>query len=113
MMHNELIFGALNLLIYIPAVYYTYQIVQHLSEDADVASAMFFLEDDAKRIFRISAIMVAFVLAGEVMIYSSHFYGEIYRSLGYGLVTIASFGVLYWVKVLATVTANPSEGKPE
>lgn len=109
MIDIELLFGALNLLIYLPIIYFTYQIVQHLSEDADVASAMFFLKEDAGKTFKVSAVMVAFVLAGEVLIYGSHFHGELYRAAGYGAVTVASLGVLYWVKVLSEVTENPSK----
>lgn len=113
MIDIELLFGSLNLLIYLPIIYFTRQIVRHLSEDADVASAMFFLKEDAGKTFKVSALMVAFVLAGEVMIYASHFYGQFYRGLGYGVVTIASLGVLYWVRVLSGVTSNPSESKGE
>jgi hypothetical protein len=110
MIELELLFGVVNLLIYIPAIYFTYRIVQHLSEDADVASAMFFLEeDDAGKTFRVTSIIVAFVLAGEILIYGSHSNGATYLAVGYGLVTVASLGVLYWVKTLAKVTASPSE----
>lgn len=109
MIDIEILFGAFNLLVYLPIIYFTRRIVQNLSEDADVASAMFFLKEDARRTFRISAILVAFVLAGEVMIFASHFYSEVYRSIGYSIVTVASLGVLYWVKVLAAVTAKPSK----
>lgn len=109
MIELELLFGVVNLLIYIPAIYFTHRIVQHLSQDADVASAMFFLKDDAGKTFRVAAILVAFVLAGEILIYGSHSHGTIYLAVGYGLVTVASLGVLYWVKTLAKVTASPSK----
>lgn len=109
MIELELLFGIVNLLIYIPAIYFTHRIVQHLSQDADVASAMFFLKDDARKTFRVAAILVAFVLAGEILIYGSHSHGATYLAVGYGLVTVASLGVLYWVKTLAKVTASPSE----
>lgn len=111
MMSIELFFGAVNLLIYILSIYFTYRIVQNLSENADVASAMFFLKEDARRIFRLTAIMVAFVLAGEILIYASHFYSYIYRAAGYSIVTVASLSVLHWVKILAEVTSNPSESE--
>lgn len=111
MIELEILFGVVNLLIYLPAIYFTHRILQHLEEDGDVASAMFFIKKDAEKTFRISAILVALVLVGEVFIYGSHFRGDVYLGIGYALVTIASLGVLYWVKTLTSVTANPSETK--
>lgn len=109
MISYSLVFGAVNLLIYLPIIYYSYKAVEAFESEEDVASAMFFLKDDTPGVFRKVSLMVSTVLIGEVLIFASHYYSQLFRAVGYLSLTFASLAVLYFVKNMAQVTQAPSK----
>lgn len=107
-MMSATVFGAVNFAIFVGVVYFTYRAVRNLDRHPDVTSAMMFLKDEASNVFRNTALLVTVVALGEVLIFLSHFFGEVFRTLGYGVVTIASLTVLYFAMMMEDVTTPPS-----
>lgn len=110
-MNVSLIYSLVNLVIYIPIVYFSYRIVKNISKNEDAASAMFFLRESSRKTFRYGALLVTSVLIGEVLVFARFFYGEIMSVLGYILLTVASIGVLYFVRGVFIVTVTPTEAE--
>lgn len=108
-MMPALVFGALNFIIFLGVAYYSYRAVNNLDSHPDVTSAMMFLRDEASNVFRNTALLVTVVAVGEVLIFLSHFQGEIFRTAGYGVITVASLTVLYFARMMTEVTEPPSD----
>lgn len=110
-MKIPLIYSLVNLVIFVPIVYFSYRIVENLEDNEDAASAMFFLRDNSRQTFRYAALMVASILIGEMLIFARFFYTDLMLVLGYTLLTITSLGVLYFVRGVFTVTVTPKEAE--
>lgn len=108
MIASALVFGAVNFLIFLAVVYYSYRAVGNLDQHPDVTSAMMFLKNEASRVMRNTSLLVSTVALGEVLIFLSHYHGGQLRVAGYGVLTVASLGVLYFVKMMTEVTEPPS-----
>lgn len=106
----DLIFGVVNLIIYLPICYFSYRIGKNLSEEADVASAMFFLKEDTTKTFKYTSLLVSVVAAGELFLLFNHFH-EGLKPFGYFLLTVAALGVLYFARTLSNVTQPPSKNE--
>lgn len=110
-MNYPLIYSMVNFVIFVPVVYFSYRIVQNIREDRDAASAMFFIKDRSKKTFRYGSILVSFVLAGQTLVFSRFFFDERVLIVGYSLLTVASTGVLYFVRGIFEVTLRPTEAE--
>ena len=108
-MNYALIYSLVNFVILIPIVYFSYRIVKNLSKDGDAASAMFFLKTDSEKTFRHGAILVTTVGLGQILVFLSHSQAEVLEGLGYLLLTVATIGVLYFVRGVFEITVSPSE----
>lgn len=112
MMLSALAFGALNFFIFLAVSYYSYRAVDNLEKHPDVTSAMMFLRNQASKVFRNTALLVTVVAVGEVLIFLSHFQGQVFRTAGYSVLTVASLTVFYFARMMTEVTEPPS-GKEE
>lgn len=110
-MKISLFYSLVNLVIYVPVVYFSYRIIQNIEGNEDASSAMFFLRDSSRQTFRYGALMVASVLIGEILVFARFFYSDLMLALGYTLLTVASLGVLYFVRGVFLVTFTPTEAE--
>lgn len=106
-MISATIFGTLNFVIFLGVIFYSYRAVKNLESHPDVTSAMMFLKDEASNVFRNTALLVTIVAIGEVLILFSHFQGDVFRTAGYGVVSVASLTVLYFAMMMTDVTEPP------
>lgn len=108
-MMSATVFGGLNFAIFLVVIYFTYRAVRNLEAHPDVTSAMMFLNDEASNVFRNTSLLVTVVAIGEVLIFLSHSQGEIFRTAGYGAITLASLTVLYFAMMMEDVTEPPTD----